>query len=65
MWPKSHDDKKNLKEKGNIRDIPVVDTQGIEAAGLGILTRSQTSQMRIDDDDNDDDGWPQCRCQYT
>ena len=49
MWPKSHDDKKSLKEKGNIRDIPVVDTQGIEAAGLGILTRSQTSQMRIDE----------------
>lgn len=51
MWPKSHADKKSLKEKGTIRDIPVVDSQGIEAAGLGILTRSQTSQMRIDDDD--------------
>ena len=43
MWPKSHDDKKSLKEKGNIRDIHVVDTKGIEATGLGILTRSQTS----------------------
>ena len=44
MLPKSHDEKNSLKEKGTIRNLPVVDSQGIEAAGL----RISKSQMRID-----------------
>ena len=38
MWPTNHADKKSLKEN-RIRALSILESQGIEAAGLGVVTR--------------------------
>ena len=38
MWPTNHADKKSLKEN-RIRALSILESQGIEAASLGVVTR--------------------------
>ena len=38
MWPTNHADKKSLKEN-RIRALSILESQGIEAAGLGVVKR--------------------------
>ena len=38
LWPTTHADKINFKEN-RIRALPILKSQSIEAAGLGVVTR--------------------------
>ena len=44
LWPIHHADKKSSKEKGMIRDMPILNKHAIETAGLSILTRKQAAK---------------------
>ena len=44
LWPVHHADKKTYKEKKMIRGMYILDEQGVQAAGLGILTRRQKGE---------------------
>ena len=43
LWPLNHADKKTLKEKNEIREIPVISENEIRGAGL----QTQTRTMRV------------------
>ena len=47
MWPSNHEDKITLKEKWEIRKLPIVDAQGINAAGLGVSTRKNNAKVEV------------------
>lgn len=44
LWPMNHADKKSYMEKIMIRDMPILDKHGVEAAGLGLFTRRQAGE---------------------
>jgi hypothetical protein len=52
MWPLNHADKKSFQKEGTIRDLPILDKQGIQAAGLGLLTRRQAGQDIVRAEEN-------------
>lgn len=39
LWPTNHADKKSLKDKSSIRNLPVLESQCVGNAGLGTATR--------------------------
>ena len=39
FWPTNHDDKKSLKKNRMLKALPILESQVIEAAGLGVVTR--------------------------
>ena len=47
LWPMNHKDKTSLKERNEIRGIPVISSHEIEAAGLQTLTRRERERDEI------------------
>ena len=52
MWPLNHADKNSLHTKATIRNLPILDKHGIQAAGLNILTRSQAGENFVNAREN-------------
>ena len=47
LWPLNHEDKRTFSEKGKIRDLTVINKQGIRSAGLQVVTRREAGERLV------------------